>query len=165
MSTSRRSDCILLFALATLALVVMLAGCDVPPAPYVPKADVPPAIVYCNDVTGHKAGAEPYVRGGTCCCTPSAALMKKLQADGFCAGMSAEDLTTMYTIAKCYLANEKDHDHCNGLCKAGPHVVLGGRCMAPPVPGTAYFEKVVYGQGAVANPFAAKPPPAKDKEK
>ena len=49
------------------------------------------------------------------------------------------------------------HMHCNGLCKAGPHVVLGGKCMCPPTPGTDYYEKVVTGIGAPPRQTATAP--------
>ena len=31
------------------------------------------------------------------------------------------------------------------MCSHGPHVTLGGHCMATPTPGTAMYEKVTYG--------------------
>jgi hypothetical protein len=141
-------------SLVVIVLVAM-AGCETPPPPFVPKASSPPPVVYCNDITGHKAGNQPWIVGGKCCCTPSDKLMATLQKDGFCAGMSAAELRAMYE-KKGIVLEGPGHEQCNGLCKGGPHVVLGGKCMAPPVAGTAYFEKVVFGQGAVANPFAPK---------
>ena len=137
-----------LFLLALLTAVAwVLAGCETPPGPYVPRAGAP-QVVYCNDNTGHKPGAKPWIMGGTCCCTPSESLMEQLHKDGFCVGMTAEDLKAKYVEAGIALRGP-GHMYCNGLCKAGPHVVLGGKCMCPPTPGTAYYEKVISGQGAV----------------
>ena len=129
-------------------LLVFVVGCEVPPPPYVPKARIAPEVVYCNDHTGHKGGAKPWIMGGTCTCTPTKELMKQLHADGFCLGMTADDLRAMYEKAGIRL-RAPGHMWCNGMCKAGPHVVLGGKCMCPPTPGTEYYEKVVTGKGAV----------------
>lgn len=137
----QRSEILVL--VAVLALVA-LCGCEAPPGPFVPKAAVAPEVVYCNDHTGHKAGSKPFVMGGCCCCTPTPELMPKLQADGFCAGMTAEDLREEYAKVGIVLAGA-GHERCNGLCEAGPHVVLGGKCMCPPTPGTEYAEQVVRG--------------------
>ncbi len=144
----------LLVSLAASAIGLVLIGCTTPPGPYVPKSLAAPEVVYCNDNTGHKAGSKPYVMGGTCCCTPSAALMAQLQKDGSCQGMGAEELAAQYTQAGIALAGD-GHQHCAGLCDKGPHVVLGGKCMCPPTPGTDYYESVIFGRGAVANRFAA----------
>lgn len=119
-------------------------GCEKPPGPFVPRSAVAPEVIYCNDYTGHKPGSKPFVMGGTCCCTPTDELMAKLHADGFCAGMSADDLKEAYAKAGIVLAGP-GHRHCNGLCDAGPHVVLGGKCMCPPTPGTEYAEQVIRG--------------------
>jgi hypothetical protein len=128
-------------------LVAMIAGCETAPGPFVPKARISPQVVYCNDNTGHNAGSKPWVMGGTCCCTPSDALMDQLHKDGFCQGMNADDLTARYKAAGIALKGP-GHQYCNGLCDHGPHVVLGGKCMCPPTPGTEYYEKVTTGIGA-----------------
>lgn len=146
---------------ATVALLAV-SGCGTPPLPdpYVPRSAVAPEIVHCNDHTGHKSGAKPWILGGTCCCTPTPELMAALHRDGICVGMTAEDLRAKYQSAGIKLRSP-DHDHCNGLCERGPHVVLGGKCMCPPTPGTEYYERVVAGRGVpprdaapVANPLA-----------
>ena len=134
-------------ALAGICMLAAFVGCEAPPSPFVPKQAVAPKVVYCNDHTGHKAGAKPWIMGGTCTCTPSAELMRKLQADGFCQGMSADRLRAMYEKQGIALRGD-GHMWCNGMCEAGPHVVLGGRCMCPPTPGTEYYEKVITGKGA-----------------
>lgn len=151
--SNRRSDGRWLVLLVAAAALV---GCETPPRPFVPKSETPPAVVYCTDASGHKAGAQPWILGGTCCCTPTPELMKKLQADGFCAGMSADDLIALYHKKKIELAGD-NHDRCAGLCKAGPHVIYGGHCMAPPIRGTLYYERITLGEGPVApNPNAPK---------
>jgi len=68
--------------------------------------------------------------------------MAKLHADGFCQDMDAEGLKARYRKEGIALKGP-GHMHCNGLCSHGPHVVLGGKCMCPPRPGTAYYDKVV----------------------
>jgi hypothetical protein len=144
-----------LFVLVLAAVLALAsAGCETPPGPFVPKVAVAPEVVYCNDHTGHKPGSKPFVMGGTCCCTPTPELMAKLQADGFCTGMTADDLREEYAKAGIQLTGP-GHEHCNGLCEAGPHVVLGGKCMCPPTPGTEYAERVI----CAPPPGAAAPTP------
>lgn len=125
-------------------MVAFVAGCEAPLVPYVPKALVAPQVVHCNDHTGHKAGSKPWIMGGTCTCTPTDTLMTQLHADGFAKGMSTADLRAMYEKEGIKLRGP-GHMWCNGICDAGPHVVLAGKCMAPPVPGTEYYERVVLG--------------------
>ena len=125
-------------------------GCEKPPQPFVPKAYIAPEVVYCNDHTGHKSGSKPWIMGGTCCCTPSEELIAKLQADGFCIGMTASDLRAKYVNAGILLRQE-GHNWCTGMCEGGRHVVLGGKCMSPPTPGTEYSEIVVTGKGAAGH--------------
>ncbi len=137
-----------------LLAVLLAAGCETPPGPFVFKLATAPEVVYCNDATGHKSGAKPFVMGGTCCCTPCPELLAQLQKDGFCLGMSVEDLQAEYEKKGIVLAGP-GHRWCNGLCPAGPHVVLGGKCMAPPVPGTEYAEQVITGKPQI--PTAPKP--------
>ena len=145
MSTFLRRSSILL---AGVVAASFLAGCQQPPPPYVAR----PAcheVVCCNDNTGHKAGSEPWAMGGTCCCTPSDELMDQLHRDGQCVDMTAGQLLAAY-VAKGVALREKGHDQCNGLCKAGPHVVLGGKCLCPPTPGTVYYERVISGDKGAA---------------
>jgi len=141
MSISRRRSS--LIALLVSAAAAVLAGCESPPPPFVPKSAVPPAVTYCCDYTGHKAGSQPWIMGGTCCCTPSDELMRQLHRDGFCVGQTADDLRARYAQAGIHLRGPK-HEHCGGLCAAGPHVVLGGKCMCPPTPGTETYEQVIF---------------------
>ena len=139
-----------------VALVAMIGGCETPPGPFVPKSGVSPAVVYCNDNTGHKSGSQPWVMGGTCCCTPCNALMDQFHKDGFCQGVTADDLAASYNSAGIALKGP-GHQYCNGLCDHGPHVVLGGKCMCPPTPGTEYYEKIIVGQGAAPRKASALP--------
>jgi hypothetical protein len=135
------------------ALLVAAAGCEKLPEPYVPKSATPPPIQYCNDYTGHLPGSKPFAMGGACCCTPSEELMQKLHKDGFCSGMTADQLAKLYEDQGIRLRGP-GHMHCDGLCPAGPHVVLGGKCLCPPTPGTDYYERVVRGTGAPPPPHA-----------
>ena len=128
----------------TITLIVPI-GCQTPPPPYVPKALIAPELIHCNDYTGHKPGSKPWVMGGTCTCTPTPELMNKLHADGFCLGMDTEQLRQLYENKGIKLRGP-GHLRCNGLCDHGPHVVLGGKCMCPPTPGTEYYEKVITGK-------------------
>lgn len=141
MSMSPRNE-IILFALCLT--VAVIAGCQAPPPPYVARQACT-QVVYCNDYTGHKPGSKPWIMGGTCCCTPSDELMAQLHRDGFCLDMTAEQLADAYR-AKGIALRGKGHEHCNGLCVHGPHVVLGGKCMCPPTPGTEYYDRVVSGR-------------------
>ncbi len=136
-----RTTC-LLIALAAAAWT--LCGCETPPGPFVPKP-TSAKIVYCNDYTGHQAGAKPWIDGGTCCCTPSDELLAQYQRDGFCQGETLDQLIARYQAKGIKLAGP-GHRHCSGLCEASPHVVLGGSCMAPPTPCTGYYDRIVTGQ-------------------
>ena len=132
--------------LVAAALAVwLLAGCETPPGPFVPTSAIAPDVVYCNDCTGHKPGTQPWIIGGTCCCTPSQELMQQYHADGFCQGMTAEDLRKMYEEAGIVLASP-ECQFSNGLGPGGHHVVMGGKSLIPPTPGTEYYEMVVTGQ-------------------
>ena len=147
--TNLRSRRLLLGGLALVwgVLALALAGCETPPGPYVAKSTVAPEVVYCNDHTGHKPGNKPWVLGGKCCCTPTDELMVPLQKDGFCQGMTAEQLRAAYE-QKGIALKGPGHMRCNGLCPNGPHVVLGGRCMCPPTLGTDYGERVITGRAS-----------------
>ncbi len=125
-------------------LAAALAGCEKPPGPYVAKSLLAPEVVHCNDYTGHKKGSRPWALGGKCCCTPTDELMEQLHRDGFCTGMTADQLRAVYE-QKGIALKGSGHMQCNGLCDKGPHVVLGGRCMCPPTPGTVYYERVIAG--------------------
>lgn len=148
MYTSLRASSLLWIA---GALILATSGCAKPPNPFVPKAAVPPPVVYCNDYTGHIPGNEPFVMGGKCCCTPTDELMDKLHQEGHCTDMNTADLRARYEDA-CIALRGPGHQRCNGQCRKGPHVVLGGKCMCPPTPGTAEYERAVNGQVPVTAP-------------
>jgi len=146
----RRTEHIAALNCAACAAVVLglLCGCATPPPAYVPVRRDNIRIVHCFDSVGHQPGSKPWIMGGTCCCTPTPELMQAYQRDGFCAGMTAEELIEMYHTRDIVLAI--DHMWCNNLCQEGPHVTQGGRCMVPPTPGTRQFEGIVTGQGMVS---------------
>ena len=133
-----------------LILSGLSIGCEAPPPPYVPKALHAPPVIHCNDYTGHKAGTRPWIMGGTCTCTPTQELMEQLNRDGFCTDMTADSLRARYVKAGIKLRGP-GHMRCNGICQAGPHVILGGKCMCPPTPGTAYYERIIIGTGTTAH--------------
>jgi hypothetical protein len=126
------------------ALGLLLVGCGPKPAPpYVAAYSDAPKQAHCFDGVPHIAGSKPWALGGTCCCTPSDALMAKLHADGICTNMDAEALKALYHEKGIQVAT--DHSGCNNLCKYGPHVTRGGKCMVPPQPGTRNYQEIVTG--------------------
>ena len=131
---------------ALAAALVLAAGCEAPyrPLPYAPKAEVAPKILACHDAIGHIKGNKPWVLGGTCCCTPTRENYARHVADGTIdPSMTHEAYLALY--AQKAIVTDLDHKGCNGLCAAGPHVLLGGKCMATPTPGTWQHERVTYG--------------------
>ena len=126
-----------------LPLLAGLAGCAAKERPFEPKSAARPAPVYCFDAVGHTPGTKPFILGGTCCCTPTQALLDRYHADGLLLDMTLEDLRHAYEERGIKTA--LDHTACNNLCTWGPHVVKGGQCLVPPTPGTANFEEVRFG--------------------
>ena len=115
--------------------------------------------MHCFDSVGHTPGAKPFVLGGTCCCTPSAEVLADYKKHGHVqADMTLEDLVALY--GKEGIKTELDHKGCNNLCKWGPHVVKGGKCMVPPTPGTYNFEEVRFGTRYVKGEEAKKDKPS-----
>ena len=104
----------------------------------------PPAIKHCCDATGHQRGTKPSIFGGTCCCTPSAHLLRQCQADGFLRDYTVGRLASAYAARG--IKTDLDHKGCNNLCGSGPHAVKGGHCMATPTPGTLNYEEVITGK-------------------
>ena len=134
--------------IAALAITMAL-GCSSDDGPqtivvYHPKAAQAPPAKYCCDATGHKQGATPVALGGTCCCTPTADLMKQLHRDGLLMDYTASRLESAYADRGIRTGN--DHQGCNNACQWGPHVVKGGHCLACPTPGTANYDEVISGQ-------------------
>lgn len=128
--------------MSAVLLVFLLSGCS-GVGPYLAKNENPPAIKYCNDLTGHIKGTKPFVLGGTCCCTPTQSLLDAYRADGFCLDMDLNALIALYSEKG--IKTSLDHKWCNNLCKWGPHLVKGGKCMSTPTPGTKNYEEVVSG--------------------
>ena len=132
---------LLSISVTVAASVVIFSGCA-PTIHFEAKPVTPLKPVYCFDTVGHKPGSKPYILGGTCCCTPTRALMEQYHADGLLKDMDLGDLIRLYEERG--IKTSLDHTGCNNLCKWGPHVVKGGKCMVPPTPGTANFEEIRY---------------------
>jgi len=133
--------------LAGCAALVAAAGCGGPPyrpLPYVPKAPMTPNPLVCHDAIGHVKANKPWILGGNCCCTPTPENYKLHVTHGTIPrSMSYEQYLALYKQRD--IVTDLDHKGCGNLCDHGPHVVLGGRCMATPTPGTAMYEHVTYG--------------------
>jgi hypothetical protein len=112
-----------------------------------------PKIVHCFDGVPHQAGSQPWVLGGTCCCTPTDQLMAAYHRDGFYRNMQTADLLALYQEKGIHLVT--DHARCNNLCEYGPHVVFGGHCMVAPTPGTRNYEEVITGTSYARQPASA----------
>jgi len=142
-----RVDLITLTVAAYFSVVLMLAwssgGCEPTEKPFEPKSAMHLEPKYCFDTVGHTPGTKPFILGGTCCCTPTKELMEQYHADGFLKDMELQDLIRLYEERGIKTA--LDHIGCNNLCKWGPHIVKGGKCMVPPTPGTTNFEEVRFG--------------------
>jgi len=133
-------------AVAIGALVILAIGCEPKrkPLPYVPKAAAAPEILICHDAVGHIPGHKPWILGGNCCCTPTRENYDRQVAEGTIPrDLSYEAYLDLYKQRG--IVTDLDHKGCGNLCKWGPHVVLGGRCMATPTPGTWMYEAVTYG--------------------
>ena len=139
----------------TLLLGVFLWGCaapideswrNTPPLPYrtVPPPDDAPPLVHCNDRTGHREGAAPWIFGGTCLCNPSSTLLSDYHRQGILRSWSVDTLEGYYR--RRGVSTRRDHQRCNNLCSSGPHILKGGRCLVPPTPGTLNWEEVVTGE-------------------
>ena len=126
---------------------VLAAGCGGPsykPLPYMPKAAMAPQPLACHDAIGHIAGNKPWVLGGTCCCTPTQANFALHQAQGTVdKGLAYEAYVALFKAKG--VTTDLDHKNCGNLCDHGPHVLVGGKCMATPTPGTWIYERVTCG--------------------
>lgn len=134
----------LMAALAVAGLLV--AGCRPAyrPMPYLPKPAQAPKALACHDGIGHVQGNKPWVLGGTCCCTPTPANFALHQTQGTVEkSMTYEQFLALHKAKG--VVTDLDHKNCGNLCAQGPHVLLGGKCMATPTPGTALYERVTYG--------------------
>jgi hypothetical protein len=140
------------WSLARMAVIVLLPlfliGCAAV-APVVMRPLTTTPLVYCHEGTGHIAGTAPWILGGKCCCTPTRAMFQIHQAEK----TVAADLTYAAYL-KLYadrgILVGPEHAGCNNRCAAAPHVVLGGKCMAAPTPGTQNYENVSRGEKPVS---------------
>lgn len=136
---------VVLFIAAAGALAVA-AGCGPTyrPLPYISKAAQAPQPLACHDGIGHIQGNKPWILGGNCCCTPTPANFELHQAQGTIdKSITYEAYLALYKQKG--VTTDLDHKGCGNLCDHGPHVLLGGRCMATPTPGTWLYERVTYG--------------------
>lgn len=141
---SRADVVVIAFCLALISSIALLVGCGEKKPAFQARPAEAPAWVYCFDTTGHKSGAKPFILGGTCCCTPSEALLATYHAeDTVPTTVNLQHLVEMYNEANIRTA--LDHQACNNLCQWGPHVVKGGHCMAPPTPATFNYEEIRFG--------------------
>jgi hypothetical protein len=140
---ARRGAVVLVLVIGAL---VLAAGCGpaYKPVPYMPKAAQAPQPLACHDAIGHITGNKPWILGGNCCCTPTQANFALHQAQGTVdKGMAYEECLALYKAKG--VVTDLDHKGCGNLCNRGPHVVVGGKCMATPTPGTWLYERVTYG--------------------
>ena len=142
--------------IALAVFISLAAGCGKPTKfyfnPYVGKSANSPEVVHCFDTIGHKKGSFPLIFGGTCCCTPTDELMEQYHRDGYLLDYDTEKLLKKYEARGIILKHENGWP-CNNICKKGPHVVFGGKCMVPPTVGTQNFENVITGKRALTAPM------------
>ena len=82
--------------------------------------------------------------GGDCCCTPDERLLQAWRDAGLSSQVDLKDVVRRYQ--EMGIVTGLDHQGCNNCCAFGPHVVLGGSCMAPPTPATRNYEMVISGR-------------------
>ena len=132
--------------LIAVCSVLALPACVAPyrPVPYVPKAAEGPEPVICHDAIGHNAESKPWILGGKCCCTPTRAnYQQHVAAETIDPNMACEAYLKLYADRR--IVTDLDHKHCGNFCSHGPHVTLGGKCMATPTPGAWMYEQVTFG--------------------
>lgn len=148
--------------LTAFLLIIFLVGCAAPKRQVSIKSSSAPEAVYCNDATGHFTNAKPWISGGKCCCTPTRDMFAVYQSEGTVeAGVTYEQFMALFTekgivtdLDSGYIGSNNRDDH-------GPHVVLGGKSMVTPTPGTYNFEAVV--SGGKVKPFGIPIDPNKAK--
>lgn len=129
---------------AVLLAAILCACQPYKPLPYVPKAGKAPDPIVCHDAIGHNPAYKPWILGGRCCCTPTRENFTVHRSNGTIdEAMTWEEYRGRYRERG--IVTDLDHTGCGNHCARGPHVVLGGSCMATPVPGTAMYETVTYG--------------------
>jgi hypothetical protein len=112
--------------------------------PYVPKAGKAPDPIVCHDAIGHNPKFKPWITGGRCCCTPTRENFEIHRKNGTIdRSMTYEQYLALYKERS--IVTDIDHAGCGNYCDHGPHVTLGGKCMATPVPGTGMYEMITYG--------------------
>jgi len=156
----RRGVC-LVAAVGLAAAGLFAAGCGPAyrPLPYVPKPEAAPPMAACHDGVGHIKGNKPWILGGTCCCTPTLENYNLHVSQGTLdRSMTYEAYLALYQERG--IVTDLDHKGCGNLCARGPHVLLGGHCMATPTPGTWMYERVTYGphETITGESLKAKPP-------
>ena len=125
------------------------------PLPYVPKSPTAATPIVCHDAVGHVAGNKPWILGGNCCCTPTKQAYERGVREGTIeSSVTYEQYLALYAAKG--VVTDLDHKLCGNMCSKGPHVTMGGQCMATPTPGTAMYETVTYGPHK--NLTAAKAP-------
>ena len=126
--------------LSVFIYMVLISGCA-EPVPYKPRTLTPPEMVNCVDTSGHIPGNKPFILGGHCYCNPTYKMYKTWQKEGFFKKMSHQDVVALYKKDGYSVSDSKKRNN----CKDGTHAALGGKCLAPPTPGTPLYEKVVSG--------------------
>ena len=132
-----------------LVLVTQTVGCsssEPGPAVLLPLVHGTPVINvrHCVDGTGHVPGTVPFAFDGDCCCTPDMRLLEAWRDAGLPNQVTLKDVVGRYQ--EMGIVTGLDHQGCNNRCVSGPHVVLGGSCMAPPTPATRNYEMVISGR-------------------
>lgn len=147
---NRREFLLALTGTAATTVFAALTGCAPPNTKYYfnmykAKNVQSPDVVHCFTSIGHKRGTQPFILGGTCCCTPSEALLEMYHEDGVLLDYDLAALLDEYDQRGIVLAHDNGWQ-CNNLCDHGPHVVFGGTCMVPPTLGTQNWENVITGK-------------------
>jgi len=132
-------------SLGVLLLVLLISACQpYKPMPYVPKDGKAPDPIVCHDGVRHNPKYKPWIMGGKCCCTPTEANFNLHKQNKTIEGsMTYKQYLQLYTDKG--VVTDLDHKDCGNYCQKGPHVVMGGKCMATPVQGTKMYETVTYG--------------------
>ncbi len=102
-------------------------------------------VVHPNDVTGPIVGTYPYILGGTCVCTPGKDVLETYQADGYLLDYTVEGLRDLYRmegIVAQPLPAKKE------TVPTYHHILEGGKLLYTPMPGSAGFERLTYGDDA-----------------
>lgn len=135
-----------IFCLSVVVGFSFVLGCgpDYKPMPYVERDNSNLKPLVCHDGIGHIDGNKPWIMGGNCCCTPTKENYELQVRQGTIdKSVSYDDYLNMYRGKG--VVTDLDHRDCNNLCKYGPHVTMGGKCMATPQAGTANYRVVTYG--------------------